>query len=572
MRLHSRTALLCHEYLHKTYAPSRFNFEELIEENEVAAELKRLGIDHEETVIQALLIESDLNIIDLRNRRNGEEETARALLKGDSDIILGAILGEVCEAEIARTLGVTLSGEGDRVSRPDLLVRTGIDESGKPSWAPVDIKSHSTFDSENRTNNVRLSPFERPLPNLGQEVAGRISKEDAYQLAHYVKHLEYLGLADSERWGGIIGREVEFCAWTRLDLVVFGVGAAKSDAITAYEISFAKAQRVIEIAVERDKDSNVPAPSIPQLYSGKFGCSGCEFEPACEIEMHEFGDGSGHVTLLATVTPDKAGKHIPTILSIQELIHADNLNDFGAKARIRAQVWQDAIPRLLDSNEPFAIPKFDVEVDIDLENSQAAFLDVLDEEAPGRDQVYLYGYGIHDRTASRDWRSAELLSIFDYSATEDAELNVLSTMWNKLIEIVDKAEAEGKSVGIFHYSPHERSWWRRFARRYEGLSGVPTLDEVEIFMENYFVDILPIARKVSFKTSNYSVKSLAPMAGFNWEAEDAGGAESLVKYRVAISGETEDERQEAIEWLRRYNLDDIRATFAVRDYLRSLNL
>jgi predicted RecB family nuclease len=572
MRLHSRSALLCHEYLHKTYAPSRFEFEEVIQENEVAVELKRLGIEHEEAVIQDLLLRSNLNFVDLRNRSRREEETAKALFSDDVDVILGASIGDTCEAEIVCILGVALPGNADRVSRPDLLVRTGTGESGRPSWAPVDIKSHSTFDSENRTNVVRLSSLENFLPNLGQEVAGRISKEDAFQLSHYVKHLEYLGLADSARWAGIIGREIEYCAWTPLDRVMFGVGTNKQDAMTAYEIAFIKAQRVIDIAIERDSDPQVPAPAIPQLYSGKFGCGGCEFQPACVVEMHEFGDGSGHVTLLATVTPDKVTKHFPNILSIQELMHADHLNDFGVKARIRAEVWHDGIPRLLEPSEPFVIPEFDIEVDIDLENSQAAFLDVLEEEAPGRDEVYLYGYGMHDRTVSKDWRTAELGSIFDYSATVDAEFNVLTVMWNMLVEIVERAEGEGKSIGIFHYSHHEQSWWRKFARRYVGIAGVPSPDEVEVFMANYFVDLLPVARKVSFKTSNYSVKSLAPIAGFNWEAEDAGGAQSLLKYQMAISADTQAERDEAIEWLRRYNLDDIRATFAVRDYLRSLNL
>jgi len=74
MRLHSRSALLCHEYLHKTYAPSRFSFEGVIHENELAVELKRLGIEHEELVIQHLLSISDLKILDLRNQFRREED------------------------------------------------------------------------------------------------------------------------------------------------------------------------------------------------------------------------------------------------------------------------------------------------------------------------------------------------------------------------------------------------------------------------------------------------------------------------------------------------------------------
>jgi predicted RecB family nuclease len=90
-------------------------------------------------------------------------------------------------------------------------------------------------------------------------------------------------------------------------------------------------------------------------------------------------------------------------------------------------------------------------------------------------------------------------------------------------------------------------------------------------MAKYFVDLLPYAEKFSFPTMSYSIKSLAPVAGFVWKAQDAGGAMSLLKYKAATANDADEKtRNEAIEWLREYNLDDIRATFAVRAYLRSI--
>ena len=100
---------------------------------------------------------------------------------------------------------------------------------------------------------------------------------------------------------------------------------------------------------------------------------------------------------------------------------------------------------------------------------------------------------------------------------------------------------------------------------------MPAGDVVEEIMTSYFVDLLPIAEKVSFPTMNYSVKSIAKIAGFTWSTDDAGGAMSLLKYKLATSFETGIEEQEAAKrWLIEYNLDDVRATFAVRAYLRSL--
>jgi predicted RecB family nuclease len=94
----------------------------------------------------------------------------------------------------------------------------------------------------------------------------------------------------------------------------------------------------------------------------------------------------------------------------------------------------------------------------------------------------------------------------------------------------------------------------------------------EDFMDKYFVDLRPYAEKISFPTMSYSIKALAPVAGFAWKAEDAGGAMSLLKYKAATASDVDQSRKkEAIEWLREYNLDDIRATFAVRDCMRSIS-
>jgi predicted RecB family nuclease len=55
--------------------------------------------------------------------------------------------------------------------------------------------------------------------------------------------------------------------------------------------------------------------------------------------------------------------------------------------------------------------------------------------------------------------------------------------------------------------------------------------------------------------------------------DSAGGALSLLKYQIASNKElTQEQRQEAIDWLIDYNRDDVKATYAVRDYLRSLDL
>jgi predicted RecB family nuclease len=241
-------------------------------------------------------------------------------------------------------------------------------------------------------------------------------------------------------------------------------------------------------------------------------------------------------------------------------------------AKIRARVKKSGVPELLDPSTPVEIPEADIEIDIDLENSMEALRELEIDEPIGEDRLYLYGFGIHDRTVSKDWRTAVIDTYYNYSNTEDGEFEVMSKMWNKLQSEITKAENSGRSIKIFHYSPHEFTWWKKYVNRFSGRPGVPTMNELEEFKISYLVDLYPIAQKFAFPAKSYSIKDLAPLAKFEWSVEMAGGANSLFKYRDAIKGDLDQSvRDEAIKWLDAYNRDDVKATFAVRDYLRSLS-
>ena len=87
------------------------------------------------------------------------------------------------------------------------------------------------------------------------------------------------------------------------------------------------------------------------------------------------------------------------------------------------------------------------------------------------------------------------------------------------------------------------TWWKEYANRFAGRASVPTLNELEIFKANYLRDLYPVAQKVAFPTMSYSIKDL-----------------------------DDDTRKEAREGLDSYNRDDVKATFAVRNYMRGLSL
>jgi len=573
LRHEARTALYCHEYLHKKNAPNRFDLTLLITEDPIGDEYKKMGDIHEANVI-ASIKESKvkwLEVDPLQSYEIQEIDTASALLRTDIDIIIGAHISGVCEAELQKQLGDRCKGDKDRVSRPDLLVKIGVD-SGLAIWAPVDIKSHSAFDDDNKSNQVELvdlvalDPIETGIVSL--------SKSDVFQLAHYMFDLRALGLAPADFKAGVVGSDGKRIAWTYLDQTKFGRGKAAPDALTVYIEDFIKAKEIIAQSIAQAKDAAAQVAALPMVQpDGVYGCKSCPYKDVCLKEMNAFKNNEGHPTLLASVTPNMLVKIPDHIESITDLRQATNLTDFAAKAQIRARVWQTKNPELLDPDKGFDLPEFDMEIDIDLENSQAALQEIDPGQSAGLDQVYLYGYGIHDRTSSKDWQTAYIDSFGNYDDNEDAEYEVLLNMWQLLEREVAKAESSGKTIGIFHYSHHEKIWWKNFARRHAGKPGVPTEKVVEEFLAKYFVDLRPYTEKISFPTMSYSIKALAPVAGFAWKAEDAGGAMSLLKYKAATApGADESSRREAIDWLREYNLDDIRATFAVRAFIRGLAL
>jgi predicted RecB family nuclease len=571
LRFEARTALYCPEFIHKSYAPTAFDLSLRLREGEdpLADEYKRLGFLHEEKVLgKVRSCGLRVHQIDLSETyMSKSRQTAQALVSHNIDIILGATIDEETEEALKQFLGDRHGADLDRVSRPDLLVRVGANPH--PMWAPVDVKSHGAVEENKSHNlertNLNLTPADEPF------IVGRFKREDSLQLAHYVVHLQNLNLAFTDAQAGIIGKDAEFIHWANLDQVRLGRGKAAPSAILVYYDSFKKAQDLALKAIVKNTNHASKVDSIAKVTPGDYGCVRCEFKRVCLIEIESFDRGNGHVTLLAGVTPSFQDAHIPDIDSIADLRIASNLPVQAESAKIRSRVWQTKIPELLDNSNPFQIPEFDIEIDIDLENSQAALFENLGEELPGKDQVYLYGYGILDRTKSKDWRNADFESIVDYRDTVEAEIQVLATMWKILKSQAAKAQSDGKSFGIFHYSKHEQGWFRKFARRHAAVPGVPSLQEIEDFMAKYFVDLLEYAKLIALPTTGYGIKKLAPLAGFNWEVEDPGGAASLLRYREAINDSiSQAERDANREWLRSYNMDDVKATFAVREYLRML--
>lgn len=570
-QLDSRTAIYCHELLHKKYAPNAFPGLTPDAPDPVVEEFKNLGFSHERKSITALK-KAIPQLIEIDQEENSDQiqiDTVKAILDPNAFVIAGAYLAEFAEIELARAFEVPFR-PSQRSSRPDLMVRMGARADGRPIWAPVDIKSHKAI-SDSKSNFIFSSPISTIMPSQDSRTEGRLDYNDLHQLAHYTRHFQAIGIDGDDLWVGIIGRDSENCVWARIGDVVMGQGQAQESFLSVYDQKFAEAREVVRLSKIENEDLSQKAGVIPINSSGKMGCTVCKYKSTCLKEMERFDNGHGHVTLLARITPLIVEKHFPHIASINDLLTQTPLNDAMVTAQIRARVKKTGEPEILDPSTPVVIPEADIEIDIDLENSMEALRELEIDEPVGEDRLYLYGFGVHDRTINKDWRTALIDTYSNYSNSEDGEFEVMSKMWNRLQLEIARAESEGKSLKIFHYSSHEFTWWKRFATRFVGRAGVPTLVEIEQFKINYLVDLYPLTQKFAFPAKSYSIKDLAPLANFAWSVEMAGGASSLFKYRDAINEKLDQSvRDEAIAWLDAYNRDDVRATFAVRDYIRSL--
>ena len=102
MRHEARTALYCHEFLHKQFAPNRFDLSLRITEDPIGDEYKKMGDIHESNIV-ANIKASDVKWIQIDPTQPDEIkelDTAKALLRTDIDIILGANISGVCDAEL----------------------------------------------------------------------------------------------------------------------------------------------------------------------------------------------------------------------------------------------------------------------------------------------------------------------------------------------------------------------------------------------------------------------------------------------------------------------------------------
>jgi predicted RecB family nuclease len=195
-----------------------------------------------------------------------------------------------------------------------------------------------------------------------------------------------------------------------------------------------------------------------------------------------------------------------------------------------------------------AVPRGDVEVDVDMESTN--------------DGCYLWGALVTDRRAVAPRTRYVASATWDPDVAR-GELGAFEEFWSWFTGERARAHASGGTFRAYCYSKSaEEGQMKRIAARL-GRSG-----GVDAFLKSGdWVDLYEVARRSLVTGRSLGLKETAPLAGFAWRAEDVGGDLAMVNYDRAVDDADPVAAAGAQRWILEYNEDDVRATAALRAWL-----
>lgn len=280
-------------------------------------------------------------------------------------------------------------------------------------------------------------------------------------------------------------------------------------------------------------------------------CGNCQWQEVCFRALEAADD----VTLVAGLGESYRAKLVTIgVRTAADLAAADpaTLQTVKGIGASYAEAWtrqaraqKRGTPEILDTWTP---PDVDFEVSYDIEDfTPEPFL-------------YLHGFLVRERGGRRfgsegfteaDWGQFDPLCASLPADTEEA-------LWQRFLARVAAFEARG-NYRVYVYSHHEETYLTKLAAKYGGSL------ELTHFLGR-FVDLLPVVKRcVVFPTDSSGLKAIAKWIGFRWRDTDPGGAQSMAwwaEYMADPVGKAAL-RDRVIA----YNEDDVRATFALRDWL-----
>lgn len=166
------------------------------------------------------------------------------------------------------------------------------------------------------------------------------------------------------------------------------------------------------------------------------------------------------------------------------------------------------------------------------------------EAEPGLNLAYLHGVLVVDHPAKTQ-------TFYPFLAEHPENESLI---WQQFLDLVQAYP----TAPIFHFCSYEIHTVERLAKLYQ------TPRQVVKPLLGRFVDLHQwVTQTVALPVESYTLKMIARWLGFQWRDRDASGAQSIYWYSQWLK--TGD--RTFLEAILRYNEDDCRATYYVKDWL-----
>ena len=561
----------------------------------------------ERFAFEADLGKYSLTMIDASDRSEAGkrriERASRAAIRAGVHVIWGARLTD-------RRRGL--------VGEPDVLVRTDWSEAASApfSYYPVDVKHHRTMTGTAKAKEWRVSSLHRPALADAEDVLleGKPHQDDALQLAHYLPLLASAGAQAPDAIGGIIGRDGQV-VWMDLTQLRYrrwtGEANEQLNAVELHAYGLDGARTAREHELRRMAVGGEP------LSSCEYGacCAECPWREVCRDELLE----ARHITLIPGITPAKARAHYAAgVTRFDDLAALDHRTAVLVDAGVDLVSLIEAA-KTVPASTPVEVLARSAELDALAAAGVTSATDVADLHVPtarysgtgvsglpaaidaararkadrvlrvrGVDQLTLrrsvceVDIDIEDANGvcyligvRESWRVGnETRRVYRPFVTWDPsrEAQNFSEFWTYLTDLRTRVRSSKRGAfTAYVWSAHEERYFKHLARAYDGVPGVPTLDELEeLFSSPDWVDLLAVVKSdLIWPVEDHSVKTIAKLLRFMWRDTAPGGANSIVWYDQAIDN-SDPARDEARTRLLAYNEDDVDATAHVRDWLTRL--
>ena len=569
--------------------------------------LMEKGFEHEADVFSRLEQAHGVVRLPAMSPHELAEETALLMRKGARLILAGGL--------------PTVSG---RSGKPDILIR--VEQTSRHAawgYVPVDVKSHRAFDGKAKAKTWSIGSVDDPFLDVAAPVEqlGTPALNDSLQLAHYWEMLAELGWTPSvDPIGGIFDIDLRL-VWRRLDEPMWrhehpNTGTTESrSALDILDIEWEFRWEAISLMLDGGN------PITEPILHGS--CSTCEWKDVCHDEL----EAAEHVSLIAGVTRAHVKKLASigvrtqtqlanldvTAAALIDRAHANKVDiaryraaakdhpipgDSVAKitgkskkalefleseglisvadlvsldSRLASMPWFSNVTRRIDSarvrlhpdglphlprfEEVPAVPRADVEIDVDMENSDVVYLwgtNATVRVAVGTPSTVTGGYRPFHTLAGGHADEAEAFVAF----------------WDWMHAVIGECARSGTTVRFYCYTDAENTKMHEIASRWPDFPGMPDHETIDAFCAtDQWVDLKKNVESLIWPTDSLGLKKVAPLAGFSWRDEDAGGDNSILWYELAVTSQDEAERRAMSEKLLRYNEDDVLATKVLREWL-----